>query len=82
MFLILLLLTKAILNTRGDEIEIQPPDNYSVRELEMRNDALSHCPSSQLSLHLPMKGTKSTFPGRGPFPLVFYTMYLGTSAPA
>lgn len=35
-FLILLLLTKAILNTLGDKTEIQPPDNYSVRELEMR----------------------------------------------
>lgn len=59
-FLILFLLTKAILNTLGDKIEIQPPANYSVGELEMRSDALSHCPSSQLLLHLPMKRTKSS----------------------
>lgn len=40
-FPILLLLTRAILSTLGNKIEILPPDNCSVKKLEMRNDAES-----------------------------------------
>lgn len=54
-FLILLLLTKAILNTQGDKTEIQPPDNYSIRELEMRKK----CSEPQfISLTLPSSSHK------------------------
>lgn len=77
-FPILLLLRRAVLN-RPENKEIPPPDNCSVRKLEMRNDNLSHSPSSYLSLHLPMKGTKSSFSVSVPFPLGF-CMYLGTYA--
>lgn len=81
-FPILLLLTRAILSTLGNKIEILPPDNCSVKKLGMRNDALSHSPSSWLSLHLPMKGTKTRFSPSVPFPPGFCmaTMYLGTYA--